>query len=314
MNIVEAFEIAQELLAQDRPKPEAPPPSGRARTQFPPGNPGRPRGARNKRTLLVEAMLEGQLEDMTARLIRKAMIGDVPALRLCLDRAAPRAKEAPVDIDLSTLDTRADIVAASKRVRAALGEGEMTPSEASRVMALLREHLAMLGLEEAEERTAGGAPEPLAAEPPVSAAGQLAAEAETGAQRAEPEAVPADERPGAEDLALAQDAEGADPARAIGGRDPAVPVGDEAAPDEAVPVGVVPDEVVPDESVGVQSAAAGDAAAPIDAAAVAEPRATGEELPAVGIEAAAEDSPLARIAAAITPGPRRRLPRYMYLD
>ena len=132
MDIVEAIELAQELLAEEKAKPAAPPASGRARTQFQPGNPGRPRGARNKRTLLVEAMVEGQLEEMTARLIRKAVCGDLVALRLCLDRAVPKTREAPVDLDLSTLDTRADVVAASKRLMASLGEGEITPGEARR--------------------------------------------------------------------------------------------------------------------------------------------------------------------------------------
>jgi len=57
------------------------------------GNPaGRPKGARSKTTLAVEALLEGQAEALTQKAIEKALEGDGVALRLCLERIAPAAK------------------------------------------------------------------------------------------------------------------------------------------------------------------------------------------------------------------------------
>ena len=128
---------------------------GRARTQFKPGNSGRPQGARNKRTRLVEDMIDGELEEMTRKIVSHAAHGNQKAIFYCLDRAAPASKEATIEIDLPTLDSRDDVVEASKRLMAALAEGEVGPVEAGRVMTLLERHLAIIdpldGAEEEEE-------------------------------------------------------------------------------------------------------------------------------------------------------------------
>jgi hypothetical protein len=52
------------------------------------GNPaGRPSGSRNKATLLMEAMLEGEVEQLARKAIELAKKGDTQALRLCLERS-----------------------------------------------------------------------------------------------------------------------------------------------------------------------------------------------------------------------------------
>ncbi|TFI56444.1 hypothetical protein E2493_20135 [Sphingomonas parva] len=135
-------------------------PGGRAATQFKPGNPGRPQGARNKRTRLVEALVEGELETITRQLVAKALDGNLVALRLCLQHAAPAGKEEPVAFALPPLDSRTDVHEASKALMAAVAEGEITPGAAGRVMDLLRNHLAIIEARECEE------PEPEPAPPP----------------------------------------------------------------------------------------------------------------------------------------------------
>ena len=50
------------------------------------GNLGRPKGARNKKTLALEALLDGEAEALTRTAIEKALDGDGLALRLCLER------------------------------------------------------------------------------------------------------------------------------------------------------------------------------------------------------------------------------------
>ena len=56
---------------------------------FTTGNAGRPKGARNKATQAVLALLEGEGEALTRKAIEMALAGDGAALRLCLDRIAP---------------------------------------------------------------------------------------------------------------------------------------------------------------------------------------------------------------------------------
>lgn len=49
---------------------------------FKKGNPGRPKGARNKVTLAVEALLDGEAEDLTRKAVELAQEGNTTALRL----------------------------------------------------------------------------------------------------------------------------------------------------------------------------------------------------------------------------------------
>src|SRR5436190_21458026 len=60
------------------------------------GNPGKPKGARHRTTLAVEALLDGEAEGLTRKAIKMALAGDTVALRLCMDRIAPARKDRPV--------------------------------------------------------------------------------------------------------------------------------------------------------------------------------------------------------------------------
>ena len=64
--------------------------------KFSDGNAGRPKGSRNKATIAIESLLEGQAEALTQTAISKALDGDSIALRLCMDRIAPPMKDKPV--------------------------------------------------------------------------------------------------------------------------------------------------------------------------------------------------------------------------
>ena len=73
------------------------------------GNPaGRPKGARNRSTLALETLLDGQAEALTQKAIELALAGDMAALRLCLDRILPARKDRPVSIEMPTIDTAED--------------------------------------------------------------------------------------------------------------------------------------------------------------------------------------------------------------
>jgi hypothetical protein len=96
------------------------------------GNPaGRPPGARNKKALAVEALLDDESEEVMRKLIGLAKVGDEVALRLCVDRMLPRRRERPVPLQLPRIRTDDDVRAAIDRITEALGEGEVTPREAA---------------------------------------------------------------------------------------------------------------------------------------------------------------------------------------
>lgn len=119
---------------------------------FETGNPGRPRGARHRVTLAIEALLEGQHEALTQKAVEKALEGDTVALRLCLDRIAPPRRDATITIALPEVKSAEDAVAASAAVLAAVAAGEVTPDEAGRVMALLTAHKAIVEAGDLERR------------------------------------------------------------------------------------------------------------------------------------------------------------------
>src|SRR5215475_13308111 len=90
------------------------------------GNPnGRPAGSRNRATLAIEALLEGEGEALTRKAIDLAKAGDMQALRLCMDRLAPPRKDAPVAFNLPEMKTVADAVTAMSTIIKAVAAGDL---------------------------------------------------------------------------------------------------------------------------------------------------------------------------------------------
>jgi hypothetical protein len=103
------------------------------------GNPaGRPKGARNRTTLAMQTLLQGEAEALTRKVIRLAKKGDLTALRFCLDRLFPPAREHVVTFALPKLETAADSVAAAAALAAGVADGELTPGEADRLARLVQ--------------------------------------------------------------------------------------------------------------------------------------------------------------------------------
>ena len=120
--------------------------------QFASGNTGRPKGSRNKATLAIESLLQGQAEALTHTAVTQALEGDSVALRLCMERIAPAPKDKPVSFSLPKMKSALDASEAAGTVLTALSEGELTPIEATRVMGLIDSFRRTLELTEIEER------------------------------------------------------------------------------------------------------------------------------------------------------------------
>ena len=105
--------------------------------QFTEGNSGKPKGSRNKATIAIESLLEGQAEALTQTAISKALDGDSMALRLCMDRIAPLPKDSTISFTLPHMESANDATKAAGSVLKAVSIGEITPIEGSRVMGLI---------------------------------------------------------------------------------------------------------------------------------------------------------------------------------
>jgi len=119
------------------------------------GNPaGRPRGARNRTTMLMQDLLADHAEAIGRKAIALAQEGDIAAIRVCMDRLAPARKDEPVAFDLPPLDTAADSVAAAASIVAAVAAGELTPSEAAELAKVIDVYVRALEARGFEDRLA----------------------------------------------------------------------------------------------------------------------------------------------------------------
>ena len=117
------------------------------------GNPGgRPKGSRNATTLALETLLDGQASALTQKAINLALAGDMAALRLCLDRILPPRKDSPVAFDLPEMKALHDAVPAMGALVKAVGQGELTPTEAAELTKMVQAFAKIIETAELEER------------------------------------------------------------------------------------------------------------------------------------------------------------------
>ena len=102
------------------------------------GNPGgRPKGSLNKATLDSQALLDGEAEALTRKVVELAKEGHPVALRLCLERLLPPRKDRPVNFTLPRIEGAEDLVKALRAILEAVAQGEITPAEGQTLTAML---------------------------------------------------------------------------------------------------------------------------------------------------------------------------------
>jgi hypothetical protein len=112
--------------------PKAAPSRGRP---FAKGNPGRPQGSKNRTTLLLAALPEGEAEALLRKGAKLANAGNVPMLKFLLASFLPR--ERLIKVDLPPLEFADDAVDALGHIVRAVSEGRITPSEGAALAALI---------------------------------------------------------------------------------------------------------------------------------------------------------------------------------
>jgi hypothetical protein len=102
------------------------------------GNPsGRPKGALNKATLATQALLDGEAEALTRKVVELAKEGNPVALRLCLERLLPPRKDRHVNFTLPRIKGAQDLVKALGAILEAVARGEITPGEGQTLTGML---------------------------------------------------------------------------------------------------------------------------------------------------------------------------------
>jgi hypothetical protein len=101
---------------------------------FQPGNRlgrGRPAGSRNRATLILDALAEGEAEMLLRTVLEQAKDGDTRAAEMVLARVWPVRRGRPVTLSLPPIRGAVDVVAALGAVADAMAIGELTLEEAS---------------------------------------------------------------------------------------------------------------------------------------------------------------------------------------
>ena len=119
------------------------------------GNPaGRPKGARGRAAIFAEELFEGEAENIIRAAIDAAKGGDTTAVRVCLDRVAPRRRDRVVSFELPPLHSAASVLSALADIAAAVSGGDLTPAEADSISRLLDRYLRTLEHVDFEQRLA----------------------------------------------------------------------------------------------------------------------------------------------------------------
>jgi hypothetical protein len=98
---------------------------------FAKGNAGRPRGSKNRTTVVAQALLAGAEPELVRKAIELAKAGDVQMLKFLLDRLLP--KNRLVKVDIPRLDFADEVIDAMAAISGAIAEGQITPSEGAAV-------------------------------------------------------------------------------------------------------------------------------------------------------------------------------------
>ncbi len=119
------------------------------------GNPaGRPKGSRNRTTIAMQSLLEGEGEKLTRKAVELALAGDTTALRLCMERIMPSRKDNPISLELPMPLDQQDIAQIMAFILAATLAGEITPSEGQSLSALAENYRKAKETTELEQRIA----------------------------------------------------------------------------------------------------------------------------------------------------------------
>jgi hypothetical protein len=121
---------------------------------FQPGNPGRPKGARNKATVLAEKLLSKDIRDVCEVVSKAAKDGDLNACKLILDRILPVPKSRRITFPMREIHSVADVQDAMNGLWAAVASGGITPEDAQVLGKLLEQHAKVLEAGDIEERLA----------------------------------------------------------------------------------------------------------------------------------------------------------------
>jgi hypothetical protein len=122
---------------------------------FQPGNSfgrGRPKGSRNRKTVVIEELLEEYGPSLMRKGLAMALDGNVPLLRTFLERHLPKPQDSPAPIGRLPTGTAEELCRAQETVIKKLASGILTPHEALQINSVLESRREMIETRDLERR------------------------------------------------------------------------------------------------------------------------------------------------------------------
>ncbi|MCK1496088.1 DUF5681 domain-containing protein [Bradyrhizobium sp. 188] len=113
---------------------------------------GRPRGSRNRATVLLATISDADARAIQTTVVAKAKKGDMVATRIILDRIFPAPKGRLVSFELPLIADADGILKAHEAVLTAITRGILTIEEGGSISQVLSQHLKMVETAQIEMR------------------------------------------------------------------------------------------------------------------------------------------------------------------
>ena len=99
------------------------------------------------------SLIEDEGEQLARKAVELALDGDLPALKLCMDRLLPPAKERPLEaFSLPQLNDQRSVLEALDTIANKLSQGELLPAEATSICRVLEQYRKHFETTELSER------------------------------------------------------------------------------------------------------------------------------------------------------------------
>lgn len=118
------------------------------------GNSGRPKGAQNQTTRMLQRLMEADAETIVNVVVEGAKKGDWTAAKLVLDRIVAPRKDNPVLLHLPQITTLDDAALAMSIVIEAVSTGNISPNEGSSITNLISSYTQAVEISHLEKRLA----------------------------------------------------------------------------------------------------------------------------------------------------------------
>ena len=122
---------------------------------FQPGNQfgrGRPRGSRNKKTLISQELLDNHAEALTRQALKLALKGDSQMVRTLLGYILPQRRDLPLKTGPLPMGSAAQLSQASEKLMKRVTSGQISTSEALKIADLLEHRRHIIETENFEMR------------------------------------------------------------------------------------------------------------------------------------------------------------------